>query len=193
MRYLFFVFCFLFVFKVRAGDIPHDSILSQCLQKTDIFKADYVQTKTFAPDLSFISTGSFKFVKNLGLILKQNTPNKFIFVSTLEKYCMDGKKEKLSDLPYFSKVKKLIDDFLNQDYSYLNKVFDLEYEEINSSFILKLKPKNDKMAEFIDSISVYGDKERLQAFEMKYQNNMILYINFYPPYKDITDEINCPI
>ena len=98
----------------------------------------------------FVSTGRVKFTKDVGFIWMQDKPTKQVFVSTKNKYCIDGEAKDLKELPYFYYVRSMIDNALNGNTADLETVFRIDYTEYGkASWQLVAKPRFDMVADIL--------------------------------------------
>ena len=188
-----FVFC-LFVgtsYGAQITDMPER--LGHFSKNLESVSASFNQIKLLPESTKrFVATGRVKFTKNQGFIWMQDTPKKQVFVSTKEKYCVDGVAQDLNSLPYFSYVRKIIDDVLNGDISRLQTVFSVEYIEYGkNSWQLTARPRFDAIADILQDVVMYGTTDDLDKIIITYNNGTVVIINFKRMNTEISDEIAC--
>ena len=98
----------------------------------------------------------------------------------------------LNSLPYFSYVRKIIDDVLNGDISRLQTVFSVEYIEYGkNSWQLTARPRFDAIADILQDVVMYGTTDDLDKIIITYNNGTVVIINFKRMNTEISDEIAC--
>lgn len=195
----FIVFLLLFLCSMTASaQIPVEGdLFADWLMQLEDETYSYEQTKT-QPDVTdtFKASGIFQFVKDKGIIFKQEKPAKQTFVSTTEKYCLkdvNGQTEKvdnLSELPHFSDIKKLFDKALDGKLSGLKRIFEVFYIEEEGSWLLRLTPKSKDLASLIMEVTVTGS-QKPEELTILYTNGEEITVHFTPSKQDISDEIGC--
>lgn len=168
-------------------------ILGQFTQNLDTVSATFNQMKLLPESTKrFVSTGRVKFKKNMGFIWLQDTPKKQVFVSTKDKYCVDGETQNLNSLPYFYYVRKIIDDVLNGDISGLQTVFRVDYTEYGKTlWQLTARPRFDAVADILQDVVMYGSVTDLDKVVITYNNGTVVIIQFDRMNTEIKDEIAC--
>lgn len=156
--------------------------------------ASYTQSKTLPESTKvFRARGTVYFVKGIGFKWKQLDPKSFDFTSTLDSYCVNGNKNELSSLPYFSQIQSVIQDMLNGDMDKFLTVFNADYTESKKgqNWTLLATPKISNVAEFLKSITLIGNPTDLKQIVIKYTNKTTIIIDFKHMKTDSTDEIKC--
>ena len=194
-KIIFFVFVLFLSTTVNARQI--DSMparLEKFLTGLGAATASFTQTKTIpGSSKKFIATGYVKFVKGVGFVWRQETPSIIKFTSTTTAYCVDDKKQNLSALPYFGQIQSVVDDMLNGDMTRFLSLFNVDYNDtkIAGGWTIKATPKNDRISDFIKSISMSGNARELHKIIIEYTGGTQILIEFKRPKKDIADEIAC--
>lgn len=156
--------------------------------------ASYTQSKTLPESTkTFRAHGTVKFVKGVGFKWKQLQPKSFDFTSTLDSYCVNGDKETLSTLPYFSQIQSMIKDMLDGDMDTFLTAFNADYTESKKgqNWTLLATPKLDTVAEFLESMALAGNATDLKQIVIKYQNGTTIVIDFKRIKTGSDDEIKC--
>lgn len=189
----------LFLFILTAGasygatinDMPER--LGQFTKNLDTVSASFEQMKLLPESTKrFVATGRVKFKKDNGFIWMQESPKKQTFVSTKEKYCLDGVAQDLNSLPYFYYVRQIIDDVLNGDISGLSTVFAVDYVEYGQdSWQLTAKPRFQAVADILQDMVIYGNTHDLTKVIITYNDGTIVIIKFNRNVAEIKDEIAC--
>ena len=160
----------------------------------DTVYASYTQLKTLPESTkTFRAGGTVKFVKGVGFKWKQLDPKSFDFTSTLDSYCINGDKEALSTLPYFSQIQSMIKDMLDGDMDMFLTAFNADYTESKKgkNWTLLATPKIAAMADFLESIVMAGNTTNLKQIVVKYQNGATIVIDFKRIKTGSDDEIKC--
>ena len=190
-----FLFFLLFCGTANAQNITKmPPTLKTFTDNLDTVSASYTQTKTLPESTkTFQAKGVVKFVKNIGFKWKQQSPNKFNFISTLDSYCINGNTEELSALPYFSQVQSMIQSMLDGDMGTFLSVFNADYSESkqNSDWKLVAIPKISAVSDFLKSMTFMGNIKDLNKLIITYKNGTKIIINFKRIKVDIPDEIKC--
>ena len=173
-----------------AGELPRFEQFTQNIGKVS---ASFHQIKMVPESTKkFTATGQVKFEKGVGFIWKQNAPTKQVFISTKEKYCVDGVAQDLNSLPYFYYVRRMIDDALNGDITGLQTVFNIDYSEYGKNqWQMTASPRYDSVAEFLQDMVMYGTTTDLTKIIITYQNGTVVIIQFNRTGTEIKDEIAC--
>ena len=162
--------------------IGAESLLVQFVRNLDgdVKVASFVQTKTFTKyNRSFVTTGNVRFVKDRGLLWRQDTPKPLSFVASKNGYCVGGVATQFSKLPYVDRIKSMVDDVLAGNYDKLYEAFDVEYvENGGDSWLLVLVPTYSKMSQVMKKISFRGSKTDLLDFSVNYVNDVVLSVIF---------------
>ncbi|MBR3148329.1 MAG: glycosyltransferase [Alphaproteobacteria bacterium] len=156
--------------------------------------AAYTQSKTLPESTKiFHARGVVKFVKDSGFKWKQLDPNSFDFTSTLDTYCVNGSPETLSSLPYFSQIQSMIKDMLDGDMNDFLTAFDADYTESKKgqNWTLLASPKISAISDFLESMTMTGNKKDLTQIVIKYKNGTKIVLDFRRLKTDLTDEIEC--
>ena len=154
--------------------------------------ATFKQTKILPESTKrFISTGYVKFVKNVGFTWHQQKPSDDVFTSTLTNYCVNGENKELRDLPYFYRVKSMIDKMLNGDMSDFLFAFNVDYSEHKNTWTMVATPRLTVMADMIQNLTMYGSSKDLTKMIMTYYDGTIVILEFNRSKKDFDDEIVC--
>lgn len=160
----------------------------------DTVYASYTQSKTLPESTkTFRAGGTVKFVKGVGFKWKQLDPKSFDFTSTLDSYCINGDKEALSNLPYFSQIQSMIKDMLDGDMDMFLNAFNADYTESKKgkNWTLLATPKIAAIADFLESITMAGNTTDLKQIVIKYQNGATIVIDFKRIKTGSDDEIKC--
>lgn len=167
--------------------------LDQFAKNLNTVSASFKQIKMIPEsDKKFNATGRVKFQKGTGFIWFQDTPVKQLFVSTMDKYCVDGVTKNLNSLPYFYYVRQVIDDVLNGDIAGLQTVFKVDYTEYGKNlWQLTATPRFDAVADFLQDIVVYGSTTDLTKVIITYNDGTVIIIQFNRMSTEIADEIVC--
>ena len=183
---------------VMAGDrIAGDSLVSKFLKNLGSGErmASFIQTKTFEKyNKSFVLTGKVEFVKDVGLLWKQENPKNFQFIATKTEYCLkNGVKRKIEDLQYIDKIKNVVDEVVSGHYDELYNLFDVVYLEDKKRGIWKLQlfPTYSKISKFIEKIQLSGNETELLDFYLDYVNGVVLSVLFDKLDEENFDEIKC--
>ncbi|MBO4480807.1 MAG: outer membrane lipoprotein carrier protein LolA [Alphaproteobacteria bacterium] len=178
---------------VYAGDISSMKRFEKFTDNLDTVSASFQQIKMIPEsDKKFISSGHVKFQKGRGFIWIQNAPTKQVAISTKTKYCVDGVSQDLNSLPYFSYIRRMIDDALSGDMSSLQMVFNIDYSEYDKNqWQITAKPRFDSVAEFVQDFVMYGTTDDLTKIILTYQNGTVVIIKFNRMNTEIKDEIAC--
>ncbi|MBO4405163.1 MAG: hypothetical protein J5821_00350 [Alphaproteobacteria bacterium] len=165
---------FLFLFCVGAAGAVTQGDFKQFLKNLGVVSVDIDQTRYVrALDKSFTSKSSAEFDKNKGTIKWKGAENSS-FVSSRTAYKVnDGKGKSLSDLPYFSDIKEIVDEVLTGNISALEDVFDVTY-----STKLILVPTISEISDMILKIFVDLDVEKLNSIEIFYRNGDKVLMSF---------------
>ena len=141
----------------------------------------------------FRTRGTIKFVKGVGFKWKQLDPKSFDFTSTLDSYCVNGNKEELSTLPYFSQIQSMIKDMLDGDMDKFLTAFNTDYTESKKglNWTLLATPKISAIDDFLESIKMNGNTQNLNKIVVKYKNGTKITIDFKRLKMDSDDEIKC--
>ena len=156
--------------------------------------ATYTQSKTFPESTKIFRTrGTVKFVKGVGFKWMQLDPKSFDFTSTLDSYCVNGNRETLSSLPYFSQIQSVIKDMLDGDMNTFLTAFNADYTESKKgqNWTLLATPKISSIADFLESITMAGNTKDLKQIIIKYKNGTTIVIDFKRMKTDLPDEIKC--
>ena len=155
--------------------------------------ATFHQTKIIPDSIKkFQSSGRVKFQRGTGFIWAQTKPSKQTFISTTDKYCINGRVRDLTAMPYFYYVRRIIDDTLNGDISGLNTVFYVDYDEYdNDSWQMTAKPRLTAVNDFVQEFVMYGTTTDLDKVVLTYQDGTIVIIEFKRMNTEIPDEIAC--
>ncbi len=167
--------------------------LGQFTENLDTVSATFRQTKIIPDSVKkFSSSGQVKFHKGIGFIWKQQKPNAQTFISTTDRYCINGRVRDLTSMPYFYYVRSIIDDTLNGDVDALNTVFFVDYNEYNANqWQLTARPRLTSVRDFVQEFVMYGTITDLDKIVMTYQDGTIIIIEFKRMNTEIPDEINC--
>ena len=160
----------------------------------DTAYASYNQAKTMPESVkTFRAGGTVKFIRGVGFKWKQLSPNSFDFTSTLDAYCINGDKNALSALPYFSQIQSLIQDMLNGDMDRFLTVFSADYTETHGgkNWTLIATPKISAVAGFLKSMKMSGNTTDLNQIVITYTNGTKIVIDFERINGDSPDEIKC--
>lgn len=186
-----------FVFVCRAFGTPVSDMpprLGEFINGMDSISATFNQVKV-VPDSTkqFVSTGRVKIKRGLGFVWIQDTPKAQTFIATLDKYCNDGRDQEMRALPYFSRIKQMLDDLLNGDIKRMLGVFDVDYVENGTNgWQLTATPKISAMADFIQDVVMRGTTRDLNRVIITYQNGTVIIINFKRMIREIPDgQIRC--
>ncbi len=140
----------------------------------------------------FVARGRVKFQKDIGFIWMQESPEKQVFVSTKDKYCVNGKSQDLNALPYFYYVRSMIDNALNGNITDLESVFKIDYAEYGKTlWQLTAKPRIDAVADILQDIVMYGALTELTKVIITYNDGTIIILQFKSGGVEIKDEIAC--
>ena len=169
------VYFFLFIFYAGIVDAVTQEDFKQFLKNLDVVSVDIDQTRYVRSlNKSFTSKSSAKFDKNKGTV-KWNGAENSSFVSSKTVYKVNnGEGRSLSDLPYFSDIKELIDEVLAGNINALEDVFDVTY-----STKLILVPTMSEISDMIQKISVDLDEKKLNSVEIYYRNGDKVLMNFH--------------
>lgn len=193
MRFL--ILCLFFVFGVAYAEPIKEmpERLGQFTESLDVVSASFDQIKMIPEsDKKFNATGRVKFKKGDGFIWIQEKPNKQVFVSTTDKYCIDGQSNDLSSLPYFHYIRRVINDTLNGDITKLNSVFDVDYSEYGKNqWQLTAKSRLSSVSNFLQDFVMYGTTADLTKVIITYQDGTVVIIKFNRLNMEIKDEIVC--
>ena len=150
MKFLVFLISIIFIGNLNAKELENSDykLFKQFIDNLGVVNLDFEQTKKI-PNIKkeFKNSGKLKFIKNKGLIWKEEAPNNLSFIATKKCYLIKEGNEiknndKLNNLPHFDDIKNLIDKILNNDLSELKETFNVDYNElINNSWNLTLTPK----------------------------------------------------
>ena len=182
----------IFLYGFNAWSMPANSIVSRFLTNTQKITLYFEQTKNI-PDIEkpFQSTGIFQFVKNKGFIVKQEKPKAQNFISTTERFCFEDKTEELKNMPYFSDIKRLIDDLLSGNMDRLEQIFDVAYIENTDSWQMTLTPVRNDMKSFILKVHLTGNEEQITNLIIDYTDGTKINVDFSAIDEDLTNEIDC--
>ena len=154
--------------------------------------ASYTQSKTLPESTKvFRARGTVYFVKGIGFKWKQLDPKSFDFTSTLDSYCVNGNREELATLPYFSQIQSVIQDMLNGNMDSFLTAFNADYTEKGQNWTLLATPKISAIADFLKSITLGGNAKDLKQIIIKYTNKTTIIIDFKRMETDSNDEIKC--
>ena len=150
MKLLVFLISIIFIGNLNAKELENSDykLFKSFIDNLGVVNLDFEQTKKI-PNIKkeFKNSGKLKFIKNKGLIWKEEAPNNLSFIATKKCYLIkEGNEIKnndnLNNLPHFDDIKNLIDKILNNDLSELKETFNVDYNElINNSWNLTLTPK----------------------------------------------------
>lgn len=187
-----FIILLLLFFGFNAQSMPANTTVSRFLANTQKITLHFEQTKNI-PDIEkpFQSSGIFQFVKNKGFIIKQEKPKAQNFVSTTERFCFGDKNEELKNLPYFSNIKRLIDDLLSGNIDKLDELFDIGYIENTNSWQMTLTPTRNDMKSFISKINLTGNETQITNLVIEYTDGTKINVDFSVIEQDLTNEIDC--
>ena len=191
----FFALCLMFL-SFGALATPIDSMpdrLGQFTDNLDVVSASFNQMKIIPEsNKQFNANGRVKFHKGNGFIWIQDTPIHQVFISTTDKYCIDGQSNDLNSLPYFYYVRRIINDTLNGDIARLNAVFDVDYLEYGKNqWQLTATSRLSSVADFLQDFVMYGTTTDLTKVIITYQDGTIVIIKFKRMDTEIKDEIVC--
>lgn len=167
--------------------------LTQFTENMNTVSATFTQTKIIPESTKkFNSSGYVKFQKGTGFIWAQQKPNTQTFVSTTDKYCINGRVRDLTAMPYFYYIRRIIDDTLNGDIAGLNTLFYVDYDEYeNNQWQLTTKPRLSSVRDFVQEFVMYGTTNDLDKVVITYQDGTIVIINFKRTDTEFPDEIAC--
>ena len=196
---LFVLFVCGFSFDVIAGsNIGKDAAFYKFigdLNENNKRVASFIQTKTFLKyNKSFVVTGWVKFIKDVGVLWQQETPKKFQFVSTKGQYCLNDKTHReMSTLPYMDRIKNMVDEAIEGDFSKVEEAFFVDYsEDVNKkNWNLVLVPKLSRISGVIKKISLSGDVKNLLDFSIEYLNGVFISVVFDELNEERDNEIKC--
>lgn len=193
MKFLFFLVFVFFYNIVYAEEISNTSQIYQFSQNLVEVSADFVQSKKM-PNIKkeFISKGKVQFKKHNGLFWQQDTPTKYTFKSTQNKFCYNNETKDTNSLPYFQEIFGIIEDVLALNFSSLEKIFHVSYSENKQKWFLTLTPTIDKIEKFLLGIELIGDKKEISKITLKYVSGMVIILEFTENKEGIINEISCP-
>lgn len=144
-------------------------------------------------DKKFISHGVLKFQKGAGFIFRrtdseQETP--YFFISTTTEYCTNEGKKKLKQLPHFSQIKSISDDFLSGDIDGFLTLFDVDFQP-GQIWRMTCSPTQSEMADFIFKIEISGTNKDITSIIIHYTDDMVITFEFKRLKDNLPDEITC--
>ena len=140
----------------------------------------------------FVSDGRVKFEKDVGFIWLQDNPVKQVFVSTTQKYCIDGKAQELNSLPYFYYIRGMINNALNGNIDDLETVFKIDYSEYGTdNWQMTARPRLTAVADILQDMVIYGTTDNLTKVIITYNDGTIVIITFNYGIAEIQNEIAC--
>lgn len=165
---------FLFLFYVGVVDAVTQEDFKQFLKNLDVVSVDIDQTRYVrALDKSFTSKSRAEFDKKKGTV-RWNGPRNSLFISSKTAYKVnDGEGRSLSDLPYFSDIKEIIDEVLAGNVNALEEAFDVTY-----STKLIFVPTVSEISDMILKIFVDLDEKKLNSVEIFYRNGDKVFMSF---------------
>ena len=200
MKFIMFLISLVFVGNLSAKEIENSDykLFKSFIDSLSVANLNFEQSKKI-PNIKkeFKSSGKLKFIKNKGLIWKEETPNNFSFIATKECYLIkEGDEIKnndnLNNLPHFDDIKNLIDKILNNDLSELKEAFNVDYKELNkNSWNLILAPKISRIKKYINTLKIQGTTNEILNIEVQYVNKTIINFNFSKAKVFLDDEIKC--
>ena len=125
MKFLVFLISIIFIGNLNAKELENSDykLFKSFIDNLGVVNLDFEQTKKI-PNIKkeFKNNGKLKFIKNKGLIWKEESPNNLSFIATKKCYLIKEGNEiknndKLNNLPHFDDIKNLIDKILNNDLS----------------------------------------------------------------------------
>ena len=200
MKFLVFLISIIFIGNLNAKELENSDykLFKSFIDNLGVVNLDFEQTKKI-PNIKkeFKNSGKLKFIKNKGLIWKEEAPNNLSFIATKKCYLIkEGNEIKnndnLNNLPHFDDIKNLIDKILNNDLSELKETFNVDYNElINNSWNLTLTPKILRIKRYIKTLKILGTRNEILNIEVHYVNKTIIYFNFSKAKVFLDDEIKC--
>jgi len=189
MKYFFGLF--LLLLSVGAHAQIDDTLFLKGIKSLDDGAFLYHQKK-FVSDVErpFEADGVFQLVRDKGVILKQKNPEPWVFVSTPTRYCFDDKAGDLADLPYFSYIKKAVDDLLSGQDEALYQIGDVAYMEKDGLWFVDITPTQKRVAQFVRKITLRG-KEKISFWKIEYTDGTRIEMDFVPIKQDFSNEIDC--
>ncbi len=166
---------FLFLFYLGSANAVTQEDFKKFLKNLDVVSVDIDQTRyVHALDKFFTSKSQAEFNKEKGTV-KWNGAEGSSFVSSKTVYTVhDGGGKTLSDLPYFSDIKEIIDEVLAGNIDALEDVFDVTY-----STKMILVPTISEISDIILKIFVDLDENHMNSIEMYYRNGDKVILNFH--------------
>lgn len=200
MKFLIFLISLIFVGNLNAKELESSDykLFKSFIDNLSVVNLNFEQSKKI-PNIKkeFKSSGKLKFIKNKGLIWKEETPNNLSFIATKECYLIKERNkiknnDNLNNLPHFDNIKNLIDKILNNDLRELKKTFDVDYNELNkNSWNLTLTPKISRIKKYIKTLKILGTTNEILNIEVHYVNKTVINFNFSKAKVFLDDEIKC--
>lgn len=174
----------------HAENMPHFDTLTKNLGTVS---ASWHQMKILPETTKkFMSDGRVKFEKDVGFIWIQDKPVKQVFVSTTQKYCVDGIAQDLNSLPYFYYIRSMINNALNGNIDDLEMVFKIDYSEYGkNNWQMTARPRLTAVADILQDMVIYGTTDDLTKAIITYNDGTIVIITFNRGIAEIQDEIAC--
>ena len=163
-----------FLFSLGVAEAVTQEDFKQFLGNLDVVSVDIHQTRyVHALNKSFSSKSEAEFNKKNGTI-KWKGAEDSSFVSSKTSYKVNDRREgSLSDLPYFSDIREIVDEVLAGNISALEDVFEVTY-----STKLILVPTISEISDMILKIFVDLDEKKLNSVEIYYRNGDKVIMNF---------------
>ena len=190
MKKYVFLFAVIISGRAYAIDMPRFDTFTNNLETVS---ASFNQMKILPETTKqFVSTGRVKFQKNAGLIWMQDTPTKQTFISTKQKYCLNGVAQDLNSLPYFYYVRSMIDNALNGNRADLETLFVIDYYEYGKNdWQMTARPRFTAVADIVQDMVMYGNTTDLTKVIITYNDGTIVIVQFNRGIAEIQDEIAC--
>lgn len=190
MKKYVFLFAVIISGRAYAIDMPRFDTFTNNLGTVS---ASFNQMKILPETTKqFVSTGRVKFQKNAGFIWMQDTPTKQTFISTKQKYCLNGVAQDLNSLPYFYYVRSMIDNALNGNRADLETLFVIDYYEYGKNdWQMTARPRFTAVADIVQDMVMYGNTTDLTKVIITYNDGTIVIVQFNRGIAEIQDEIAC--
>lgn len=190
MKYLTLLFTLMLAFQTTMAQMhpvadmqQFETQLKSSASKLTSIESDFTQVKhldMFDEDVT--SSGKFSYLKDNKISLSYSKPLSYLIVTNNGKLKIvaDGKKSimSLNSNKMMNEMQDMITACMIGDLGKMNNDYELNYQEDNQQYLIKITPKSKSVKEYVSGIEIWLNKTDMSVDQLRMYENEADYTDY---------------